>query len=118
MNERDRHNLLFIKEECEYLIEKAERHDIEDLLDDRDLQHIVTMALINIGETANSLSDEFIRNHQNIEWRGIIGVRNKSAHNYRGLYMNRIWGNVTRDVPELLERVEEILRAEEVVEGE
>jgi uncharacterized protein with HEPN domain len=85
MNERDEHLLLFIKDEAEYLLEKAESHDLDDLLSDKDLQHIVTMALINISESVNSLSDGFIQKHQDIEWSEIVGLRNKVVHNYRGL---------------------------------
>ena len=81
MNERDEHLLLFIKDEAEYLLEKAENRNVEDFIDDRDLQHIVTMALINIGESVNSLSDGFIQKHQNIEWSEIVGLRNKAVHN-------------------------------------
>ena len=116
MNERDESLLLSIKEECEYLLEKGEKHNSNDILYDKDLQHIVTMALINIGESVNSLSDGFIRKHQNIEWGEIVGLRNKVVHNYGGLHMDRIWGNVTKDVPKLLEQVERILLHEGVEE--
>jgi uncharacterized protein with HEPN domain len=116
MNERDKTHLLFIKDEAEYLLEKAKGRNVEDFIDDRDLQHIVTMALINIGESVNSLSDEFIQKHQNIEWSEIVGLRNKVVHNYRGLRMGWIWKNVTKDVPDLLEQVNGILDAEGVEE--
>ena len=109
MNERDKNLLIFLKDEAEYLLEKAATHNVEDFIDDRDLQHIVTMALINIGESVNSMSDEFTQTHQNIEWSEIVGLRNKVVHNYRGLYFNWIWETVTKDVPELLEQVERIL---------
>ena len=100
------------------MLEKGERHNSDDILYDKDLQNIVTMTLIKIGEYIKSLSIELKEENKYIEWRGIVGLRNKAVHNYEGLHMERIWVNVTRDVPELLEQVEEILRNEGVEEGE
>jgi uncharacterized protein with HEPN domain len=116
MNERGESLLLSIKEECEYLLEKGKRHDSDDILYDKDLQHIVTMALINIGEYVKSLSIELKEENRYIKWSEIVGLRNKAVHNYDSLHMDRIWGNVTRDLPELLEQVERILLAEGVEE--
>jgi len=113
MNRRDENLLLSIKEECEYLLEKGERHNFDDILYDKDLQNIVTMTLIKIGEYVKSLSIELKEENKYIGWREIVGLRNKIIHNYDGLYMERIWVNVTVDVPELLEQVEKILRDEE-----
>jgi uncharacterized protein with HEPN domain len=43
-------------------------------------------------------------------------VRDVAAHNYDGLRLDDIWKNVTRDVPELMEQVREILIDEGVEE--
>ena len=75
------------------------------------------MALINIGESVKKLSEDFKHEHQDIEWNEIIGLRNLAVHNYDGLHLDRIWGNVTKDVPELLAQVQEILLAEGVEKG-
>ena len=48
MNERDEHLLLFIKDEAEYLLEKAKERNVEDFIDDRDLQHIGNYSLSKI----------------------------------------------------------------------
>ncbi|MFZ2471323.1 MAG: HepT-like ribonuclease domain-containing protein [Methanothrix sp.] len=37
------------------------------------------------GEAANKLSDSFKKNHTNIPWKGIIGMRNVLVHQYFGL---------------------------------
>ena len=68
------------------------------------LQHGVSMALINIGESVKSLSEIFKQQHQDIEWREIAALRNIAAHNYEKIRMDDIWEIVTADVPELLER--------------
>jgi uncharacterized protein with HEPN domain len=116
MNARDKNRLEWIKEESEYLLEKAENCNVEDFVYDKDLQHIVAMALINIGESVASLSKELKQRYPNIEWREITDLRNIAAHNYDGLRMEDIWDNVTDDIPELLEQVQDILHSERIEE--
>ena len=118
MNKRDEHLLLSIKDECEYLFEKAEGRNLDDFIDDRDLKYIVVLVLIKIGEYVNSMSQELKVKNKHVDWIDIVSLRNTAVHNYDGLYMDWIWEVVTRDVPELLEQVEEILRVEGVDEGE
>jgi uncharacterized protein with HEPN domain len=47
----------------------------------------------------------------------LSGLRNLAVHNYDGLHLDRIWGNVTKDIPELLVQVKEILLAEGIEKG-
>jgi len=114
MNERDETRLEWIKEESEYLLERAEGYDVEDFIDDRDLQHIVTMALINIGESVKTLSKDLKERYPEIKWRDIGALRDIAVHKYEKLRMEDIWENATVDVPVLLKQVKEILRNEGV----
>jgi uncharacterized protein with HEPN domain len=77
--------ILSIKDECDYLSEKAKNHDLCDFLDDRDLQYIVTLALIKVGEYVNSLSKELKEMNKHIDWIDIVSLRNTAVHNYDGL---------------------------------
>ena len=85
-----------------------------DFLGDKDLQYIVPMALIKIGEYVKSLSKDLKQAYSGIRWVSITNLRNIAAHNYDGLHMDRIWEIVTTDIPELLEQVEGILLVEGV----
>jgi len=114
MDENDISRLEWITEEAGFLLEITYGLNLDDFLTDRLLQHGVVMALINIGESANSLNKKLKEKHPHIDWQGITDLRNIAAHNYGGLRMPWIWKNATRDVPDLLEQVEEILRAEGV----
>ena len=100
------------------MLKKTDGYNLERFLHDDLLQHGISMALINIGESVKKLSEDFKHEHQEIEWRGIVDLRNLAVHNYDGLHLDRIWGNVTKDIPELLEQVEKILLAEGVEKGE
>jgi len=116
MLERDRILLLKIIDEGEYLVDKVKGQELKDYVSNRDLQHIVTMALINIGGYVKSISEELKKEHNEIEWRDIAGVRDVAAHNYDGLRLDDIWEDASENVPKFLEQVKEILRAEGVEE--
>ena len=109
MSDRDKHLLLSIKDECEYISEKIENCNLDDFIDDRDLKYIVVLALIKIGGYVKSLSEDLKQTYPGIRWISITNLRNVAAHNYDGLRMDDVWRNITRDVPELLDQVEEIL---------
>jgi uncharacterized protein with HEPN domain len=112
MNERDEKLLLKIKNEAEYLVEVLEEGDLNSFLKNRGLQYIVSMALIKIGEYVKSLSKDFKQEHCDIEWREIAGFRDIAVQNYDGLNMERIFVDAMNDVPELLEKVNDILNTE------
>ena len=61
------------------------------------------------GEAANQLSDSFKRNHSDIPWKGIIGMRNVLVHQYFGLDLGEIWDTVTFDLPLLKVKIQDLL---------
>ena len=48
--------------------------------------------------------------YPNIEWIIIKNLRNKIVHDYEGINLNLIWDIVTKDIVELREDLEEILK--------
>jgi len=118
MNERDERLLLKIMDDAELLLKLTDEYDFERFLSDEKTKLAVSMLLIKIGESVKKLSEELKQRYSDVRWSSITSLRNIAAHDYEGLRMERIWGNVTRDVPELLEQVKGILRDEGVEEGE
>lgn len=59
--------------------------------------------LLVIGESSRHLSVTLKARHQQINWRGIVGMRNLIAHDYDGLDPHQVWLAVTKRVPELAE---------------
>lgn len=54
-----------------------------------------------IGESANSLSNEYRAQHPNVPWRDIIGLRIVLAHHYHRVDPNQVWVIATTEVPQL-----------------
>jgi uncharacterized protein with HEPN domain len=64
-----------------------------------------------IGEAARCLTAEFKNQHQQIEWRKIIGLRNIMAHQYFEVSDVIIWQVIKIDLPQLKSEIERALSA-------
>jgi uncharacterized protein with HEPN domain len=84
-------------------------YDWNRFQEDELAQNGVCMILIKIGGTVKMLSQNLKDVHSGVRWVSIANLRNIAAHNYDGLRMEDIWVNVTKDAPELLEQVKDIL---------
>ncbi len=61
-------------------------------------RNAVSMPILQIGELANHLSEEFIAEHNEIPWRAIVGMRNRFAHGYQVMDVSEIWHTATQDI--------------------
>ena len=64
-------------------------------------RNAVALGLLQIGELANHLSDEFKSAHREIPWRQIRGMRNLVAHEYSTMDIEVIWYTSIEDIPAL-----------------
>jgi len=99
MNERDNLPIKRIKTELDYIGSKFNDVSKESFLSDEDMQRIAAMALINIGECVNRLSDSFKEKYPHIPWHEVVALRNISAHGYWDLKMEIVWETLINDIP-------------------
>ena len=86
---------------CRNFIERFGR-DFQTFIDDRAYFNAVAMCILQIGELANSLSEEFRQStNAQIPWRMIRGMRNVLAHSYGEIDEEVIWETANRDIPYL-----------------
>ncbi|OHV84439.1 DUF86 domain-containing protein [Rhizobium sp. LCM 4573] len=79
-----------------------------DFLSDIVLQRAVGMSLLMASETAAQLmkfSPEFIMEHPEIPWTSLRGMRNRIAHEYFDINLERVWSTVKDDIPELRDKL-------------
>lgn len=102
-----------------YLLDRIERAaseaktmietvDKAAFLDDIVVQRAVGMSLLMASEAAAQLiklSPEFVAEHPDIPWNAIRGMRNRIAHEYFDINLERAWDTVKTDVPDLLSRL-------------
>jgi len=65
-----------------------------------------------IGEAAKNISAGLKNKHAEVEWKNIIGTRDKMIHHYFGVDLNIVWDIVRNDIPRLKRQIQNILEAE------
>jgi len=80
--------------------------------DDR-TQDAVLRNLQIIGEEARRISEEFQRDHAEIPWDEIRGMRNRLVHEYSRINLDKIWETVSDDIPVLIRQIEPLVPPEE-----
>ena len=67
----------------------------------RTLTDSLLMCALRVTEEAGKLSERAQRLHPEIEWRGIVGMRNYLAHDYGNVDRAVVWDAVTSEFPAL-----------------
>ena len=115
MKYSDRQRVKKIYENAVKLCSYINEHEIkkENLLNEYSLQWLVTTPLYNIGEHAYNLSTEYKKEHSEIQWSMIAGVRHRLVHDYDGTNWNIIADVVFEELPVLIKQLEEIFNTEQ-----
>lgn len=90
--------------------------DKESFLTDYKTQSAVLYQIVVTGEAVKRLSHEFRENHPGIPWSLIAGMRDILIHGYDVVDWDEVWKTATSDVPELLAKIEPLLRQEDAEE--
>ena len=81
----------------------------EDLDKDRKLYLSLIRLLEVIGEAARNLSSEFRQEHPDLEWKSMVGMRDRLIHGYFDVNLEVLWETVASDLPPLIEKLEKII---------
>ena len=76
------------------------------------LKPFPAMCLLQIGELAGHLSDDFKAKHNQQPWKQIKGLRNIIAHHYGAIDTETTWEILQEDLPSLRAFCERILAGE------
>lgn len=106
MNEKN--NLIFIEhilESIEAIINFSKAMDKEELTSNRLKQSAIVREIEIIGEAVKNISKDLKNKHKEIEWKDIVGTRDKMIHHYFGVDLDIIWGIIKLDLPDLKEKI-------------
>ncbi len=106
---KDKGILLQIIKRCNRVIEKVSNISENDFSLNDDIKEVVCFNLFQIGELANGLSVEFIKEYNKIPWKQIIGMRNRIVHGYDTINLEIVWSTAIESIPELESYCKEIL---------
>ena len=80
----------------------------DDFLADARTQKAIEMNLVVIGEAATRILiqyPEFAKEHANVQWRVVRGMRNQIAHGYFSIDLGVVWDTVQTGLPELMKEL-------------
>ncbi|WOK06562.1 DUF86 domain-containing protein [Imperialibacter roseus] len=80
-----------------------------DFMDNSMMRFACIKQLEIVGEASNHISAETKNIFSSVEWTQIVGMRNIFVHEYFGIDANLVWEILTNDIPELKDKVKEIL---------
>lgn len=61
-----------------------------------------------IGEAASKLPDAFAADHPDVEWRKIVGMRNRLIHGYFGTSLKLVWQTIQTNLPDLYSKLNQL----------
>lgn len=105
MADRDQSVLRHIKSHCDDIEGFIERfgRNYDLFTSDKAYFNAVSMGILQIGELAGGLSDDYrAKTAKTIPWSNIKGMRNIVAHAYGSIDEGLLWETVTEDIPILL----------------
>ena len=109
--ERDRIRLQHIVDAIGEIESYVSNTDFQQFLDNSMKRFACIKQLEVIGEASNHVSDEVKIRFSQVEWAQIVGMRNVFVHEYFGVDSNLVWEIIINDLPDLKEKVIEILRS-------
>ncbi len=85
--------------------------ELQDFLSDVRTQLAVTMSLVLLGEAAARIAaddPDFLRDHAEIPWSKIRGMRNLIVHDYYRADLTAIWSTVRSDLETLITQLDSL----------
>jgi uncharacterized protein with HEPN domain len=94
--------------------------EIESYLGDNDFLEFMNNSMMRfacikqmeiIGEASNHITETTKSNFSSIEWAQIVGMRNVFVHEYFGVDSTLVWEIIKNDLPDLKEKIKQILES-------
>ncbi len=101
-------SLEHIRQAIRFILEHAKRK--RDLQRDPVLRFAVERNLAVIGEAAKRVPEAFRKQHADIPWKEMAGMRDMMVHQYDGIDIDEMWSAIENDMPDVLDAIDRILQ--------
>ena len=103
------HYLADIVESCEHIRSYTEGMTFDDFVSDRKTVDAVARNLEVIGEAAKNIPEEILAEKPEVPWKQIRRFRDKFAHHYFDLNLDRVWSIIETEIETLEAAVRDLL---------
>lgn len=103
---RLQHILDAIQEVESYIVDV----DFEKFMENSMMRFACIKQMEIIGESSNHVTDEVKSEFSSVQWGQIVGMRNVFVHEYFGVDATIVWEIIKGDIPDLKNKVQEILQ--------
>lgn len=110
LNVKDKRVVECIIKHCLNIEEDVLNITEENFYNDRKTQNSVCFDILQIGELAKSLSDDFIVQYSSMPWKDIKGMKDWVIYGYQSIKMSRVWRTAIEDIKRLREYCEKIIK--------
>jgi len=90
-----------ILESIELIQSYVHTMELSDFAKDRKTIDAVVRNFEIIGEASKFIPDDIKTRYAEIDWKGIIGLRNRIAHEYFGISVSIVWDIIKKELPRL-----------------
>lgn len=80
----------------------------KEFTESKDIKDATIRRIEIIGEAAKNISKKLKNKHKEIEWKKIIGTRDRLIHAYFNVDLDITWEIIKKDIPELKDKILEI----------
>jgi len=84
--------------------------DFEKFMENSMMRYACIKQMEIIGEASNHVTDEVKSEFSSVEWGQIVGMRNVFVHEYFGVDATIVWEIIKGDIPDLKNKVQEIIQ--------
>jgi uncharacterized protein with HEPN domain len=97
-----------ILENINLIEESLSKLNKKEFLKDRMVQDATIRRLEVIGESAKNIQQNVKEKYPEVEWKKIVGTRDRIIHAYFITDLDIIWNIIKRDIPKLKKQIEKI----------
>lgn len=99
-----------IFESIERIEQYVKNMDFDKFKQDRKTIDAVVRNFSIIGEASKNIPDDIKQKYPNIDWKGVVGFRNRIVHEYFELSLDVMWYIITKELPLLKTQINQIIK--------